>query len=1844
MNKILCTICALLLPLVVMSQNYDAMWNEVEKANNNDLPKTALATLDKIIITANRKGDNDQLAKALIEKMYTAGTIAPDSAEALLPKVEKFCQSRKNAIDRSVYQVLLGWLYKCRSINADPQTKEKAIQAFRAATAEPNILANTRSDKYLTLLNKNDDSQYYNHDLLSVFFPFIADQLCQIRNTEADSLAEQVMAKEIEWYSAHKMREATMFAKIDSVIILNKDNAEFYQQIIKDYGDLPVSTKAYAMLCQHYNGKECYELAKEALLHHPKTVYTNTFKNIIARTEQARLRLQAANDNTYPGESLKLIYTYSNVSNATLSYYHLPYSATSPEWLALKEKDYHTLAKKADFQQELPLHKGMPYDEFKDSISLSVPDPGIYLVKVSGKDFDSRYTVIRVSRLAVMQLPLPEGKVRIGITDYKSGKPVPHSMVQLYITKNKSVSWQKHKTNERGEITLDKIDGSVNIFASTEGDNALAPVAMVRNYAYAWNRTTQSINTQIYTDRAVYRPGQQVKIGGFVYSKVNDSTSVIANMSLKLEICDVNAKVLQTITVITDKLGAFGTEFTLPQECLNGNFSIRSEHGYANFMVEEYKRPKFYVSINKPTSSYTLGDTVMVYGEVKTYSGLPLDNTTLICDIERRQSWWLRYNDNYDAPYIKRDTIKTDAKGLFELPIVLEKPKIYNDNIELLRPLNYIYTINVKATADDGETEESNLRLYAGNIKAFVNIDIPDVICKEQMPHLSATQSNSMGEPVSGMGKYLIVQDTDTIQCGTIQFNLEHQLDFIAQLPSSQYTVIVFPTDDNNKYHASQHQFTLISLNDSKPVGTQPLQVWRSSNEFDEDKPVEIVVGTPLKEAWLHYDVMANGKVFESEIIHLNDTVMRLQFDWKEEYGLGAHVLMAIFHNGELHANSFVLTKALPDKKLKLRWSSFRDKLLPGTTESWTLQVLKNGKPVEASLIATMYDASLDKFRKHDLPLFISYNRYVPQQTWDINYRGNLFVNLKSSFNLLSEKSFAFTKLRDLFYYNPFERNIYTTGQISRAAGSFSRESVPMMAMAKSNEFASMAMNDAAMAEGAVEETVEEQETDLIADINLRSDFSETAFFSSTLRTDANGEARIEFKLPESLTSWNFKALAHTYDLNYGLLDTLIVVQKPFMVQANMPRFLRNGDKTHLAVTIRNNSDKIQSGKAQLALIDAQSGEQLELLSLPFNVEANQNATLDFPIEANDKQSMLICRYAAISDEFNDGEQQYIPILSDLQKTINTVSYTINDGRAQTISLDSLHYNPTARHSLLTIEYTGNPAWAIISALPSTVDYQSRCATQLAINYSALTMMRQIISNNPQLRETINSWRHNDSVPSIFAQLQNNPELKIAAIEQTPWVRSAEREQNRLEALILDDQAFTLKQTSMLHKLREMQTSDGGWQWFPNMPTNTNLTLDIVEMLSRTRVLCPSAAADITPMLTAAMRYLDDEATKAVNNLKKNKTKTVPTLLMHYLYVVAINNGNLNSEICKYLINQLQKSSNNYNLYDKAMAAVVLQKAKLTKQAELTLQSLMEHTVSRPEMGRYFDSNRATSNYSMYKIPTQIATIEACKLIRPQDRQTIDELSLWLLHSKHTQVWDEPLAATQAISSLLTANTLAAPTSLPARFDLNLANNRTMPIQDYADIDPFVQFGYVKATFGEQEMTAAPVSLTVQPSAATIEQPLSYGAAYLQSWQPALETPTASTELAISWQLYKEASGKWQPVNKKDKLRIGDRVKVRYDITAARDLDFVVLHDGRPACLEPTSTASGYNWNNGSYRSVGDNGTSWYFDHFSKGHHIIEDTYDVDRTGSFSSACPQVQCLYAPEFTARARAITISAE
>lgn len=1876
----------------ICAQSYQKMWKEVSAAQARDLPQSAVATIDRIITVAKQRGDNGQLLRALLMRMHLQLDISQDSASALLPVFVKACAEQTSPADRCIYNMVLGWLQQSRDHGLHPQSRDSAYRALSLAVENPGALAQEKSNKWGTILSRGADSRIYNNDMLSVVFPFTAEQLQLLGMAKADSLAREVMHKEISYYSAHRMTAAQMMAKMDSARILGVQDSAFYATLIREFRHCDTVTQAYLQMCRLSSDSLAYALSGEALAFYPKSHNAAALKNIRNRLTQA----QADINSILIADSTKLLVNHKNLSEITVGVCRLPYSATSPQILNLREKDYPTLYSKPKFQKTYTLKEAEPWRQVSDTVCFKTPDNGIYLVRVSAPGCKERYSLLRVSHLSVIQLPLPDESVRICIVDASNGKPIEGATLRIATQNGSTTSWETLTADGSGQIVLSNRRGYATLYPSTPTDNAHDGISLRRSYAYSWNRTDDYQSASLHTDRAIYRPGQKVKVGGFVYYKSGDSTRVLAGESVELTLYDANGKKIESAGTISDDFGAFGTEFTLPAQCLNGTFSVRHANGYTSFRVEEYKRPNFRISLEQPQQGYAIGDTVIIEGKAETYSGFPVKDAKVVCILRRERSWWFRTTTEERA-YTRMDTVLTDAQGYFRIPVILSGS---SKNDKTAWPRFYSYTLTTRITGLDGETQEAMLRLSAGSVPLSVNADAPEMLCREKPRPLTASQYNNAGQMIDGEGKYIVYRGhyslSDLINfssgidnhpesrhafstaiaqesSGSINFNQKSALDFLYALKTGEYTIVILPTADNDLHHAYQQAFTVFSLSDTRPAGKEPLQLWQSG-DFNSQDTVDVILSTAEKDTWLRYDIMAAGRLIHSQVLNLSDTVLHFRYCWEDSWGKGMHAQFAILKDNQLIIRSLTLTKPLPDKKLDLAWTSFRDKLQPSQSETWTLKVLKGGKPVPASILATMYDASLDKFARHALRFSLGFSRFVPQLRWNGAPMSFFSLNLWHDIATLKETSLRFTRLSDeLFGQSPLNIFRYYGGpllRMNKAANFAVAESkmaplaaMPDEAMAESSDAIGSTTSTSRPSAPAPDNGGAEESPDLLSTAALRTDFSETAFFFPSLHTDDNGEARIVFTLPQSLTRWNVKALAHTRDLSYGFIDTCVVVSKPFMVQANMPRFLREGDKALLAITLRNNDSLPHQGRIQMELKDASTDKRLTIKTLPFNVQAREDTVLLFPVDAQTGHSLLICRYVAVGNRFSDGEQQYLPVLSALQKTMSTVPFTLTDGKSKEISLKDLDYRKDAIGQQLTVEFTGNPAWTALTSLPAALNYNSHCVTQIAANYCALTLMRRILTDNPAIPAAL--ARINDSIPAALLPLENNEELKQIVLNETPWVGSADKERDNLRALKDDSLVMSMKQATMLHRLQQMQNADGGWMWFPGMESSTWLTTDIAEMLERLVNLVPGSRQDVLPMLNRAIGYLDARAAEAVADMKKTKATIIPTRWMRYLYIAlnhtALTGTKTSSQAEKtrrYLIEKLDLSATGYNMYDKAMAACVLALDGREKEAALTMKSLLEHTVSAPAMGRYFDSRRAPVGWSMYRIPTQIAAIEAIERTMPEAVDTLKQMRLWLLQSKHTQSWDEPLVACRAVECLLSGGALASPTAVPADLTLTLNNGRKQDLMDAANmkdgevvIDPFVEMGYVKAKVKADALSSAPKSLIVKPSAAVIEQQAAFGAVYLQQWTKDTDIRKSASVIDVESSLWIERNApeekdgaQWQPYNGRTPLHKGERIKVRFRLSTSRDLDFVSLKDGRAACMEPEDNLSGYDWRAGAYREVEDASTTFFFHHLSKGTHVVEVTYSIDRSGTYRSAPTQAQCQYAPELFGKSAIYSLTVE
>ena len=959
---------------------------------------------------------------------------------------------------------------------------------------------------------------------------------------------------------------------------------------------------------------------------------------------------------------------------------------------------------------------------------------------------------------------------------------------------------------------------------------------------------------------------------------------------------------------------------------------------------------------------------------------------------------------------------------------------------------------------------------------------------------------------------------------------------------------------------------------------------------------------------------------------------------------------------GKLYTHQAELRRPLPDKRLKLSWKTFRDRLTPGQKEEWTLHVSH-----PSSLVAVLFDRSLDDIRRHSWSFGPNIWRSLPSTQWIGRRERDFSLYGEQPYKSLAENELRFTHFdpemfdfapRVVFNYNSRAGGIRIRGtapMMAKATASVEESSnvlreVPIKAAKQKNDIAArdVAGNDDSEAQKSTSESTQ-----------VRENLNETAFFYPSLMTDKNGDVSLKFTLPESITTWRFLGLATDKDVRFGMLEGEVVAKKDVMIQPNMPRFLRSGDKGKIAARIFNTGEKNVKGTATIELLEPETEKVVYSQNTPFSVETGKTAAVSFDVDAASDaiagHSLLICRVSASGNGFSDGEQHYLPILPDYELVINTVPFTQHGAGTKTIDLTKLFGSseiktPNTQHptsNTLTFEYTNNPAWMMIQTLPTVATSLEKNAISQAAAYYANSLADHLLKQSPNIKTTIELWkREQGAETSLMSSLEKNQELKTMVLDETPWVAEAhhESDQKRLLSNYFDENALRYRLDNNLSNLQKLQNGDGSWSWWQGMSGSLHMTVAVSKMLVRLNTMLDNPSSDTQEMLDKAYGFMGHQILKEVEEMKKMEKKGAKNVrpsetAIDWLYLTTLDGRKLSDRVQEaktYLINRLSKQTRDFTIYGKAVSAIILGKNGHEKMAKDYLKSIREYSVFTEEMGRYFDTRKAGYSWFDYKIPTEVAAIEAIRLLLPQDTQTVEEMQRWLLQEKRTQQWSTPINAVNAVYAFMGDEMSEKLAPMNAQLSVLKVDGREIETSQAT-----AGLGYVKSTQEGRHFKTFTADKTSDGT--------SWGAIYTRSFQPVSEIADASSGLKVKREVFviSRSSGVQEDSRSSllvspSSLKVGDRVKVRITIEAERDYDFVQVSDKRAACLEPVGQLSGYRW--GYYCAPRDNVTNYYFDRMAKGRHIVETEYYVDRTGRYQTGTCTVQCAYSPEYTARTAA------
>ena len=1873
-----------LIVLLVMSvfapmqaQTYDNLWKELEVLERKDLPKSVISEAMKIYDKAKAEQNVPQMMKAYLTAMQYRSLLTPDSLKVDMNGLEQWASQTGSMEDKAILYSILGEMTM-------PADVKKGLGYLQASLKDKDRLLLIPVEKLRPMVRVGEASKRYFRDNLYNLLArraiqimqqyrwqaaakanqtnslpadmtdmdqFVTYQFVPVSDCDLTAAVMQTYQSLLKAYDTETEREGWLLTGIDALNYLyrnfsgNFSNDVCQQELrkwIHTYPAVKTVPEAYLALAQFLqyqnNQVERLRIVREGIAGYPRYEGINQLKNIEKEILNASLSLEIA--TAYPGEQQSVKVNYKNLTGITLQLYKVNLPVTSA---VLQNRTTHFESKYARLQREehFSLKPTTDYLNVDTTLTIQAPQAGIYFLKAvpDGKKGVSDGTLMNVTALKTIYRPLPDGTLELVVVDAVSGQPVSEAEVTIYTEKGGGYSPQQtYQADKQGTLKLDFLNSNKYWYnAHTAADNAM-PILNLWKNDYYYKESKRKEVLQLFTDRSIYRPGQTVYVSGLAYEMEKDSTRVLADKKYTVSLYDANNNETGKVEVRTNGFGSFSGQFVLPSPCLTGYFSLRAADTSVSFKVEEYKRPTFDVTFEPVKVEYQVGDSIEVVGMAKTFAGAPVQNARVHYNISRSYAWVWRFMGRGSARW--EGEAMTDADGKFSVPVHFE---IDSDRRE--SPLWY-YTYNIQADVTDGagETQQANLSLPLGSTSMVLNMDnLPDNLVKEKKLEIKLTAMNLSGEPVDTPVTYQVVEMEEQkdgqekegrkVLTGTVEANKSFVPEAIYALPSGNYRLKLSAKDTQGRECTASKNFLLFSLNDKRPPFVITDWFYQDGLEFDAASPATVYIGSSEKNVYLLYDVFAGNKRLESKRIELSDSVVSFRFPYKKEYGDGILVSMAFVKDGRLYSHNARIMKPAPEKKLQLKWTTFRDKLRPGQQEEWKLTVLyPDGSPAEAEMLATMYDASLDKiYSAHKLDFGVDFHYVVPLTYWNTSYMRNAYLYVDFPLKRLRAVPLEYSELI-----------IPSTGRMEAMVvgyGGSPRATLAGALKIRGRSAANAVMNQEAvtdmvlqeeMVETSAQEKVEMGSSEELAetgDIQIRENFAETAFFYPQLRTNEKGEVSISFVLPESLTRWTFMGLAHTRNVDYGKIEATATASKEFMLQPNMPRFVRVGDKANIAASLMNLSDKGVKGTVRMELFNPETEKVFYSQKQKFDVKGGETGHVNFTFEVSDKYAVMACRMVADGDTFSDGEQRYIPVLTDKQWVTETVPLNVNGEGAHIFSLENLFnkHSKTASEQRLTVEFTAHPAWYAVQALPVVANPQNEDALSWATAYYAHSLAACIVKENPRIKQIFDSWKAQSGTKETFmSNLQKNQELKNILLAETPWLTEAtnEAEQKQRIATLFDLNTMNSQLAVSVEKLGELQNADGAWSWYKGMQGSRYVTTQVMEMLVRLNALThQDADSRMQPMIQKGFEYLGKQAAEEYKSMKEAEKKGAVGLrpseqVLRYLYICVLDGkAPVDKKVNQYFIDKLSGEGKELTIYGKALGAIILQQAGKVAEARLFMQSLMEYSVVTDEMGRYFDTPKARYSWFSYKIPTEVAAMEAIQRIT-KDTKAIDEMKRWLLKQKQTQTWETPIATADAVYVLMAtgASDLLANTG---GVEITLGKEVIRTPADNA-------IGYIKKTVSGDVMNIKKVSVDKEGTG------MGWGAVYAQYLESMDQIGEQGNGLSVSRQLYKGD----EALNESAPLKVGDRITVRLTVKADRDMDFVQIKDDRAACMEPLQAVSGFRWGNGLgyYQATKDASTQFFIDQMRKGTYVIEYQVYVNRTGEYQAGIATVQSAYAPEF------------
>lgn len=1825
---------------------------------------------------ALKNGDGKLVIKSLIEYTVAQGLINRDSTQSIITKVEQVITKEKDPCSKALLNALLCQIY----CNYYETTKRHSVDQRAVIDSESpsDITEWSKKDfenKVLMLCDEalkdadalkkaklSDYSDIITHNNLTFrYYPTLYDFIiqCEIKYinsifsdvtasngilplneflstpiSETNPAAHRIYSLYQNILSFHISDTAPLIywdlMRIDDTYdsqptIFDDDSNSIITQRNKAVQDLydTYSESEYASLALiyqwEYGGEymyskraHFYNLLKNRLKRFPAFSGNCEIENIINTIENQNIGINYC-PQIAPNDTLHIILRNTNSKSITIDILRLPDNIKSGRTYSFpkgaKPVVYKTIERVYD--QEIPFN-------ITDTINATISQPGYYSIiaynNKSTKNLNS-LEILYCSELTSFSSDRINNP-HIWVVNAKSGNVVSNADINIYedshyIAKNKPILTTKSSKN--GIINLKQQNAPQYYYTISKGDDKYAPNSFFF-LSKTYSDTTWVDRGSCFTSLPLYHQGDTAAWSAVIYSTKGDTRKLAAHRTFSVIFRDANYMQIDTAIVTTDEFGRIEGKFAIPTDRLTGNYSINiigrfnRQVAKSSFMVSDYKLPTFEVK-NLDVDKRENGEYI-ISGEVRSFSGFALSDATIHLNLLSRE---YQFYSHQSFTTVLNDTTTTDFNGKFSFSI----PKKLIDG----QPWDKaIFKAEIIATSPNGESQSANKTFTNGKsyyIFYYSLEGFPIEVSKNTK--LNIKLCSLSGNSVDGSIHYSIINnDNDIVKSGS--FPSANPVVDWSDIASGKYKIklhSIAPTaTDTNTV-----KINLYRLTDALPPINNGLWLHRDKYTITKDNSVEFYYGSTFSDGDILYVLYDDNKVYDQRWIKAKAGIHKSRILLPKGVNEASMKLIAV-NNYKSYYVSAQIDRASANKGFKISAESFRDKITPGSEEQWVFSITDaNGNGSKSAVLMDMYSLAIEKLESHNFYLHF----YTPPHYSNISSPA-FYNNSYSSYYRNPILKYCTSVMEPKFntYGYPLLAGRYTGNIYVRALSSSGRSknsSIEQYAIAEEEiaEDNSEVLGEVVASKRvcyAVQSVSDSPEDSNSPNITLRDNETPLAFFRPMLTTDTLGNLTYSFTVPNANTTWLFNAIAYNKDLDVAHFAREVLANKPIMVQPNMPRFLRNGDKATIKASVMNNSDSALIITTIIELFDPSTAKNISTHRQIDTIQASQSTLASIEIKAPIDATMIGYRIKSYCDNFGDGEQSLIPILPASSPVIETTTFYMGiDEKSYTQTLPTMPAD-----ARVTLEFCENPTWYAVTALPGLNKNQSRTSTSAAMAIYSAAIADGIVRQNPQIANAIYQWQHSDKSDStLVSMLSRNQDLKNMLLSATPWVQNAENDTERMArlSLLFDKKSNKTAIDKNIHQLATLQRSGGGWAWIAECDkASTWATLSILEKIGHMKKLgfLPDNK-DLNSMTENALKYIDAEYAQLYKKYPKGDYSLyvfIRDMFPEYKQSTAAK------KVTNATIQQIVGNWKQYSLVKKATSAIILNNNGYNSTAREILNSVTEFAQTSQSKGMWWPTIENDS-WDFDKILSHANILDAYHQITPNNKD-IDKMRQWLIINKEANDWGNSSATSYVIYTLLNTGTHWTRPSLGCEI---LLNDESITPTRFDNIT-----GYVKTDISP--LAPSGKKLTIAKHG---EYP-SWGAVYRQFNADMTDIKAvAGNDISIEKTLLKKVGDKWIIATD---YKVGDLIKIQLTIKAKRDIDYVTITDERAACFEPTEQLPKPIFAEGIffYRENRDEATNIFVTNLPKGTYLL--TYDmyVNNEGEFASGIATIQSQYAPQITA----------